>query len=345
MNILAIESSCDETAAAVIKDGREILSNTVFSQIDIHKVYGGVVPEIASRCHIEKISVIVNEAIRQSGLDVDGIDAVAVTSAPGLIGALLVGLNFAKSWAYANKKPIVPVHHIRSHVAANYLAHPDLKPPFIAMIVSGGPSHIVHVKDYTDYKIIGRTRDDAAGEAFDKGARVMGLGYPGGVYMDRLAKEGDKKAIKFPRVSFEDGKYDFSFSGVKTAVVNYLHNAEQKGEEINKADVAASYSDAITDVLCDKFLAAADELNIDTLVIAGGVCANSMLRDKLCARIKKHQKLYMPPLSLCGDNGAMVGAQGYYEFIAGNVAGTDLNAMATASIEDTLCKPKQAKSF
>jgi len=340
MNILSIESSCDETAAAVVRDGREILSNAVFSQIDIHKVYGGVVPEIASRCHIEKISVIVNEALTQSGLTADDIDAVAVTSAPGLIGALLVGLNFAKSWAYANKKPIVPVHHIRSHVAANYLSHPDLKPPFVAMIVSGGHSHIVHVKDYTDYEIIGRTRDDAAGEAFDKGARVMGLGYPGGVYMDKLAKDGDRKAIKFPRVSFDDNPYDFSFSGVKTAVVNFLHNAEQKGEKINKADVAASYSDAITDVLCDKFLAAAEALGENTLVIAGGVSANSMLREKLSARIKPTQKLYMPPLSLCGDNGAMVGAQGYYEFIAGNIAGTDLNAKATASIEDTLCKPK-----
>lgn len=339
MNILAIESSCDETAAAVVRDGREILSNVVFSQIDVHKVYGGVVPEIASRCHIEKITAVVNEAIDSSGVGIDGIDAVAVTSAPGLIGALLVGVNFAKSFAFANKKPLIPVHHIRSHVASNYLAHADLKPPFLALIVSGGHSHIVSVNDYTDYKIIGKTRDDAAGEAFDKGARVMGLGYPGGVYMDALAKEGDKKAYKFPRVSFDDAPYDFSFSGIKTAVVNFLHNAEQKGTEINKADVAASYSDAITDVLCDKFLAAAKEYGHTDLVIAGGVSANSMLREKLHMRINNTQRLYMPPLSLCGDNAAMVGAQGYYEYLAGNLADVSLNAKATWSIEDRLCKP------
>ncbi len=340
MNILAIESSCDETAAAVVKRGREVLSNEVYSQIDTHKIYGGVVPEIASRCHIEKISVIVQEAIKNSTLTVDDIDAVAVTSAPGLIGALLVGVNFAKSFAYANKKPLVPVHHIRSHVAANYITSPDLKPPFLALIVSGGHSHIVLVKDYTDYKIIGRTRDDAAGEAFDKAARVMGLGYPGGVYMDKLAKEGNPDAIKFPRVSFDDNPYDFSFSGVKTAIINFLHNAEQKGENLNLADVAASYSSAITDVLCDKFLSAAKEYNVNTLAIAGGVSANSMLRKKLVERIKPNQKLYMPDLNLCGDNAAMVGAQGFYEYLSNNVAGCDLNARATASIEDTLCKLK-----
>lgn len=338
MNILAIESSCDETAAAVVKSGREVLSNEVYSQIDTHKIYGGVVPEIASRCHIEKISVIVDEAIKNSGLTVKDIDAVAVTSAPGLIGALLVGVNFAKSFAYANKKPLIPVHHIRSHVAANYITSPDLEPPFMALIVSGGHSHIVLVSDYTDYKIIGATRDDAAGEAFDKAARVMGLGYPGGVYMDRLAKKGNRTAYKFPRVSFDDNPYDFSFSGVKTAIINFLHNAEQKGESLNLADVAASYSDAVTDVLCDKLLAAAKEYNVNTLVIAGGVSANSMLREKLSGRITKDQKLYMPELSLCGDNAAMVGSQGYYEYLSGNVAGCDLNARATASIEQTLCK-------
>ncbi len=338
MNILAIESSCDETAAAVVRDGRTVLSNEVYSQIDTHKIYGGVVPEIASRCHIEKITVIVNEAIKNSSLTVGEIDAVAVTSAPGLIGALLVGVNFAKSFSYANKKPLVPVHHIRSHVAANYITSPDLKPPFLALIVSGGHSHIVLVKDYTDYKIIGRTRDDAAGEAFDKAARVMGLGYPGGVYMDKLAKEGNRSAVRFPRVHFDDSPYDFSFSGVKTAIINYLHNAEQKNEEINKADIAASYSDAVTDVLVHNFLAAAKEYNVNTLAIAGGVSANSMLREKLLANIEKSQKLYMPELSLCGDNAAMVGAQGYYEYLSGNVANIDLNARATASIEDTLCK-------
>ena len=339
MNILAIESSCDETAAAVVKDGREVLSNEVYSQIDTHKVYGGVVPEIASRCHIEKISVIVDEAIKTSGLSVCDIDAVAVTSAPGLIGALLVGVNFAKSFAYANKKPLVPVHHIRSHVAANYVAHPDLKPPFLALIVSGGHSHIVYVKDYTDYKIIGQTRDDAAGEAFDKAARVMGLGYPGGVYMDRLAAKGDVSAYNFPRVSFKDAPYDFSFSGIKTSVVNLLHTADQRGESLCMQDVAASYSDAVTGVLCDKFIAAAKEYGVKTLVLAGGVSANSMLRKKVSdAADKNGFSLYMPPLSLCGDNAAMVGAQGYYEFLAGNVAEPNQNAYATADIQKTLCK-------
>ncbi len=338
MNILAIESSCDETAAAVVCDGRHILSNVVYSQIEIHKAYGGVVPEVASRAHIEKISEVVSKALSDSGVGIDGIDAVAVTSAPGLIGALLVGVNFAKSFAYANKKPLVPVHHIRSHVAANYLEYKDLKPPFMALIVSGGHSHIVEVLDYTAYKIIGRTRDDAAGEAFDKGARVMGLGYPGGVLLDRLSKDGDKTAVKFPRVNFDDNPYDFSFSGVKTSIVNYLHNAEQKNIKLNLADVAASYSDAITDVVCDKFLAASRALCHKTLVIAGGVSANSMLREKLQNRKNTDEKLYMPPLSLCGDNAAMVGAQGYYEYIAGGYADIDLNAKATASIEDTLCK-------
>lgn len=340
MNILAIESSCDETAAAVVRDGREILSNTVFSQIDIHKIYGGVVPEIASRCHIEKISPLVEDALEKSGVGIDGIDAVAVTAAPGLIGALLVGLSFAKGFAYANKKPLVPVHHIRSHVAANYLAHPDLEPPFLALIVSGGHSHIVKVDGYTDYKIIGQTRDDAAGEAFDKAARVLGLGYPGGVYMDKLAKKGDKTAFKFPKVTFKDAPYDFSFSGIKTSVVNLVHTASQRGDVLNSADIAAAYSDAVTGVLCDKFFAAAKTLGIKKLVIAGGVSANSMLREKLEREIPSGSKLYMPPLSLCGDNAAMVGAQGYYEFCAGFVAQTDQNAYATADIQNTLCKPK-----
>ncbi len=337
MNILSIESSCDETAVAVVRNGREVLANVVFSQIDVHKVYGGVVPEIASRYHIEKISQLVDECLEKSGLKPEELDAVAATAAPGLIGALLVGLNFAKGFAYAHNLPLIPVHHIRGHVAANYLAYPELKPPFLAMIVSGGHSHIVLVKDYTDYRILGRTTDDAAGEAFDKGARVMGLGYPGGVYMDRLAKEGDPKAIRFPRVSFKDAPYNFSFSGVKTAIVNYLHNAQQKGIELNMADVAASYSDAITGVLADKFLQCAKDHNQKTLVIAGGVSANSMLRQKLQEGLAKDQTLYMPPLSLCGDNGAMIGAQGYYEFLAGNVATLDQNALSAYSIEKQLC--------
>ena len=338
MNILAVESSCDETAVAIVRDGREVLCDCIASQVDLHRIYGGVVPEIASRKHIEAIYGLADQALEKTGLTRGDIDAVAVTSAPGLIGALLVGVNFAKSFAYANKKPLVPVHHIRSHVAANYITSPDLKPPFMALIVSGGHSHIVLVRDYTDYKIIGRTRDDAAGEAFDKAARVMGLGYPGGVYMDKLAKNGDRTAYKFPRVSFDDNPYDFSFSGVKTAIINFLHNAEQKGEDINLEDVAASYSDAVTDVLCDKFLAAAKEYNVTTLAIAGGVSANSMLRQKLESKISKNQTLYMPRLDLCGDNAAMVGAQGYYEYLSDNIAGCDLNARATASIEDTLCK-------
>ncbi|MBR6794017.1 MAG: tRNA (adenosine(37)-N6)-threonylcarbamoyltransferase complex transferase subunit TsaD [Clostridia bacterium] len=337
MNILSFESSCDETAVAIVRDGREVVSNVVFSQIDIHRIYGGVVPEIASRYHIEKISQLTDECIRQSGLSVEELDAVAVTAAPGLIGALLVGLNFAKGFAYAHGLPLIPVHHIRSHVAANYLAYPELKPPFLAMIVSGGHSHIVLVKDYTDYKILGRTKDDAAGEAFDKGARILGLGYPGGVYMDKVAKEGNPKAMKFPRVHFKDDPYDFSFSGVKTAIVNFVHNAKQKGEELNIPDICASYSDAITGILAENFLKCAEEYGMKTLVIAGGVSANSMLRRKLTEGKREDQTLYMPPLSLCGDNGAMVGAQAYYEFQAGHVAELDLNALSAFSIENQLC--------
>jgi len=337
LNILSFESSCDETAVAIVRDGREVVSNVVFSQIDIHRIYGGVVPEIASRYHIEKISQLTDECIRQSGLSVEELDAVAVTAAPGLIGALLVGLNFAKGFAYAHGLPLIPVHHIRSHVAANYLAYPELKPPFLAMIVSGGHSHIVLVKDYTDYKILGRTKDDAAGEAFDKGARILGLGYPGGVYMDKVAKEGNPKAMKFPRVHFKDDPYDFSFSGVKTAIVNLVHNAKQKGEELNIPDICASYSDAITGILAENFLRCAEEYGMKTLVIAGGVSANSMLRRKLTEGKREDQTLYMPPLSLCGDNGAMVGAQAYYEFQAGHVAELDLNALSAFSIENQLC--------
>lgn len=337
MNILSFESSCDETAVAIVRDGREIISNVVFSQIDVHRIYGGVVPEIASRYHIEKISQLTEECIRQSGLREEELDAVAVTAAPGLIGALLVGLNFAKGYAYARNLPLIPVHHIRAHVAANYLAYPDLKPPFLAMVVSGGHSHIVLVKDYTDYQILGRTKDDAAGEAFDKGARVLGLGYPGGVYMDKVAKEGNPNAIRFPRVRFKDEPYDFSFSGVKTAIVNFVHNAKQKGEELHIPDIAASYSDAITGILAENFLRCAREYGQKTLVIAGGVSANSMLREKLMAGKEPDQTLYMPPLSLCGDNGAMVGAQGYYEYQAGNTASLDLNALSAYSIENKLC--------
>ena len=337
MNILAIETSCDETAAAVVRDGREILSNPVYTQIEIHKQYGGVVPEIASRSHVEKIAALVNSAVTQAGAE---IDAVAVTAAPGLIGALLVGLSYAKGYAFSHKLPLIPVHHLRSHVAANYLVHPDLEPPFIALIVSGGHSHIVHVRDYTDYKIIGMTRDDAAGEAFDKGARVMGLPYPGGVHLDKLASTGDRTAFAFPRVKFKDAPYDFSFSGVKTAIANVVNNASQRGEPLNKADVAASYCDAITDVLVSKFFAAARELGADRLVAAGGVSANSMLREKLEKGLRRGERLFLPPLSLCGDNAAMVGAQGFYEYRAGFIADLSQNAFATADISKGLCKPK-----
>ncbi len=340
MNILAIESSCDETAAAVVRDGRKILSNAVFSQIDLHSVYGGVVPEIASRCHIEKIAPLTRAAIEQSGLSEKDIDAVAVTSAPGLIGALLVGLNYAKGFAYSNGLPLVPVHHLRSHIAANYLCHGDLTPPFLAMVVSGGHSHIVRVRGYTDYELIGMTRDDAAGEAFDKGARTLGLSYPGGVAMDALSKKGDPKAFAFPRVSFKDAPYDFSFSGVKTALINLVHTMRQRGQDFNAADVAASYSDAVTGALCDKFYAAARDFNEKKLVVAGGVCANSMLRQKLYDNLPQGRSLYLPDISLCGDNAAMVGAQGFYEYRAGFVAPLDQNAFATADIRDALCKPK-----
>ena len=337
MNILSFESSCDETAVAIVRDGREIVADVVFSQIDVHKIYGGVVPEIASRFHIEKISQMTAECLRRSGLSEEDLDAVAVTAAPGLIGALLVGLNFAKGYAYAWGLPLIPVHHIRAHVAANYLVYPELKPPFLAMIVSGGHSHIVLVRDYTDYQILGRTKDDAAGEAFDKGARILGLPYPGGVQIDRLAEKGDPAAVRFPRVHFKEDPYDFSFSGVKTAIVNHVHRAKQKGEALSLPDLAASYSDAITGVLAENFLRCAADHHQKTLVIAGGVSANSMLRAKLEQGKARDQRLYMPPLSLCGDNGAMVGAQGYYEYLAGHVAGTELNAYSAFSIENQLC--------
>lgn len=331
MNVLGIESSCDETAAAVVQDGRKILSSVVSSQIDIHALYGGVVPEIASRAHLDAISGVVDQAVMEAG-GLDKIDAIAVTNAPGLIGALLVGVNFAKSLAYSLGKPLIPVHHIRGHVASDYLSHKDLEPPFISLIVSGGHSHIVLVNDYTDYRIIGHTRDDAAGESFDKAARLLGLDYPGGAKMDALAKNGNENAIQFPRVCFKDAPYDFSFSGVKTSVINYLHNAQQKDLEICREDVAASYSAAICSVLRDKAVMAVNDFGKDRLVIAGGVSANSMLRRYLSE--VNGIKMFFPDLSLCGDNGAMIASQGYYEYLAGNVAGPELNAFACKSIEE-----------
>ena len=334
MKILAIESSCDETAAAVVEDGRKVLSSIVASQVEEHKLYGGVVPEIASRRHAEAITPVVRESLEQAGVTLSDIDAIAVTYAPGLIGALLVGVNFAKGLALSANLPLVPVHHLRSHIASNYITNPDLKPPFLCLVVSGGHSHIVMVEDYTKMKIIGKTRDDAAGEAFDKAARTMGMPYPGGIDLDKVAEEGNPLAFKLPRPTVSGSEYDFSFSGLKTAVINLIHNSQQKGTEINKADICASFRYAVVDCLTTNFIKAAEDTGVKRLVIAGGVSANSLLRRTLEDECKKRGfELYMPEKSLCGDNAAMVGAQGYYEYLSGNIADTELNAYATMSIE------------
>lgn len=330
MIILGIESSCDETAAAMVENGRRVLSSVVSSQIETHALYGGVVPEIASRAHLEAVWSVVEKAVSQAEKD---FDAIAVTYAPGLIGALLVGVGFAKGLAFSAQKPLIPVHHLRGHTASVYTAYPELEPPFTVLIASGGHSHIVRVSDYTDYKILGQTRDDAAGESFDKAARLLGLSYPGGVKIDSLSKEGNRFAIKFPQVHFADKPYDFSFSGVKTAVINYVHNAQQHGIEINRADVAASFSHAICSVLTEKAVAAALHGN-RKLVLAGGVAANSMLREYMKEACDKNGvALYLPPVRICGDNAAMIAAQGYYEYLSGNIADTSLNAYACKSIE------------
>lgn len=335
MKILAIESSCDETAAAVVEDGRKVLSSVIASQVEEHRLYGGVVPEIASRRHAEAIVPVVSQSLEQAQLTLSDIDAIAVTYAPGLIGALLVGVNFAKGLALSTGLPLIPTHHLRSHIASNYITNPDLKPPFLCLVVSGGHSHIVLVEDYTKMKIIGRTRDDAAGEAFDKAARTMGMPYPGGIALDKVAESGNPHAFKLPRPVVHDAPYDFSFSGLKTAVINLIHNAAQKGQELNKADVCASFRYAVVDCLTTNFLKAAQDLNINRLVIAGGVSANSLLRSTLERECRERgYELYMPDKSLCGDNAAMVGSQGYYEYLSGNVADTDLNAYATKSIEE-----------
>lgn len=334
MLILGIESSCDETAASVVEDGRRVLSNVVASQVEEHRLYGGVVPEIAGRRHAEAISGVVAQALADANVSLADIDGIAVTYAPGLIGALLVGVSFAKGLALSAGKPLIPVHHLRSHIASNYLAYPDLKPPFLCLVVSGGHSHIVRVDSYTDFAVIGRTRDDAAGECYDKAARAMGMPYPGGIALDKLAAEGDPTAFSLPHPRVEGSPYDFSFSGLKTAVLNRLHNAAQKGEEINKADLCASFQRTVTDLLVGNTLRAAEDIGSDTIVLAGGVAANSGLRagmEKACA--ERGLKLYLPPLSLCGDNGAMVAAQGYYEYQSGNIAGTDLNAVASLPID------------
>ena len=334
MKILGIESSCDETAAAVVENGRTILSNAVASQVEEHRLYGGVVPEIASRRHCEAISGIVQKALDDAGTTLDGLDAIAVTYAPGLIGALLVGVNFAKGLALSTGKPLVPAHHLRSHIAANYLTYPELAPPFLCLVVSGGHTHLIDVRDYTDLRVLGQTRDDAAGEAFDKAARAMGMPYPGGVELDKVAEGGDEKAYRLPRPSVDGAPYDFSFSGLKTNVINLLHNAEQRGETVSIPDLAASYRRAVVDCLLRNFLLAAEKTGAKKLVTAGGVSANSLLRRELkriCA--ERGLSFYCPELSLCGDNGAMVAAQGYYEFSAGHVAGMDLNARAELPVE------------
>ena len=331
--VLGIESSCDETAAAVVENGRVVRSNVIASSLEEHKLYGGVVPEIASRRHAESISGVVSQALGDAGCKMEDVDAVAVTFAPGLIGALLVGVSFAKGLAVSSGKPLVPVHHLRSHIAANYLTS-DVEPPFLSLIVSGGHSHIAAVNSYTDYKIIGRTRDDAAGEALDKAGRAMGLPYPGGVSIDRISTQGDPSAYSFPHPKVDGAPYDFSFSGLKTSVINTIHNSLQKGIEINTADLAASYQRAVVECLVNNLEKAAVNFGYKKIVLAGGVSANSLLRsecEKLC---KKHEiKLYKPELKYCGDNGAMVAAQGYYEYKSGVKAGPDLNAYANMPID------------
>ena len=335
MYILGIESSCDETAASVALDGRDIRSNVVSSQIEEHKLYGGVVPEIASRRHCENVLGVVRQALRDAEVTLEQIDAIAVTYAPGLIGALLVGVSFAKGLAMATGKPLVPVHHISGHIAANYIAHPSLEPPYLCLVASGGHSHIIEVRSHTEFRVIGRTRDDAAGECFDKCARVLGFPYPGGVHIDRAAREGNSEGYALPRPTVAGSAYDMSFSGLKTAVINLAHNARQKGESLRSADLAASVQHRIAGMLTEKTMAAARDLGYRAIAAAGGVCANTGVRQALTeACDKAGYTLYMPPLSLCGDNGAMIACQGYFNYLAGMRGGPELNAIATLSIED-----------
>ena len=326
--ILGIESSCDETAASVVKNGRTVLSNVISSQIELHKLYGGVVPEIASRKHIEKINQVITEALEEANVTLDDLDAIAVTYGPGLVGALLVGVAEAKAISYAKNLPLVGVHHIEGHISANYIEHPDLEPPFACLVVSGGHTHLVVVKDYGKYEILGRTRDDAAGEAFDKVARAIGLGYPGGPKIDKLAKEGNPLAISFPKAKVADAPYDFSFSGLKSAVLNYLNGCQMKGIEINQADVAASFQKAVVDVLVEHSIDAVKRYHVDKFAIAGGVASNSHLRAALeSACSKQGVKFFRPSPILCTDNAAMIGAAGYYEYLKGVRHGWDLNAV------------------
>lgn len=337
LTILAIESSCDETAAAVVVDGHTVRSSVIRSQVEEHRQYGGVVPEIASRRHSEQIVQVTQAALVQADCTLAEVDAVAVTFAPGLIGALLVGINFAKGLSLATGKPLVPVHHLRGHIAAAGLAHPALRPPFLCLVVSGGHSHIVEVKSHTDFVVVGRTRDDAAGEAFDKVARVLGYPYPGGVQIDAAAGRGNPAAIRLPRPKVEGAPYDFSFSGLKTAVINLVHNARQKGEDLPVEDIAAAFQQAVCETLTSRFFAAADALGYSRVACVGGVCANSGLRAALQAGAAQSEKtLYLPPLSLCGDNAAMIGAQAYHEYLAGHTAGPNLNAYATLGIDESL---------
>lgn len=328
INILAIESSCDETAAAVVRNGREVLSNVINTQIDIHTLYGGVVPEIASRKHIENINPVIRKALKDANMTWDDIDAIGVTYGPGLVGALLVGVAEAKALAWALKKPLVPVHHIEGHISANYIADKTLEPPFAALVVSGGHTHLVEVKDYGSYEIIGRTRDDAAGEAFDKVARAVGLGYPGGPKIDKLSKEGNPDAITFPVAHVNGSAYDFSFSGIKSAVLNYLNGAQMKNEEVNKADLVASFQKAVVSALVDHAMMLVKEKGYKKLAIAGGVSANSALR-AACEEACKEAgvEFFCPPLGLCTDNAAMIGAAAYYEYVNGTRGAWDLNAI------------------
>lgn len=330
--ILGIESSCDETAASVVKDGREILSNVIASQIDIHKKFGGVVPEVASRKHLEIINTVIEQSLEEAGVSLDDIDGIAVTYAPGLVGALLVGVSAAKALSFASGKPLIGVHHIRGHICANFIAHKELEPPFVCLVASGGHSHIIHVKDYTEFEILGQTRDDAAGEAFDKVARVLGLGYPGGPKIDKCAKKGDSEAYSFKKVSFGKDNFDFSFSGIKTGVINLLHNLDQKGEGYKTEDVAASFQKSVCDVLSDNLIAAARKVGCKNIAIAGGVAANSCLRQSVEEK-KGDMNFYFPPLVLCTDNAAMIACSGYYEYLKGNLMDMSLNAIPYLGID------------
>lgn len=333
MKILAIESSCDETAVAIVEDGRKVLTDCIASQVELHRIYGGVVPEIASRKHIEAIYALADQAIGEAGITKQDIDAVAVTYAPGLIGAVLVGVNFAKAAALALNKPLIPVHHIRGHIAANYIAYPELKPPFLCLVVSGGHTMFVDVKDYTDMEILGGTLDDAAGECFDKVARVLGMPYPGGAALDKAAKLGNESTYTLPRSKAGSNPYDMSFSGLKTAALNLIHHAEQVGEELDINSLCASFSAAVSDTLVPRAVMALQQTGYKKMAVAGGVAANSRIRNDITeAAAKVGATVYMPPLSLCGDNAAMIGAQAFYEYLSGNTADMSLNAFATKSI-------------